>query len=401
MKPASIPPIAARRLLMGAQGLLDNPERAATKASLAKLIKQMGFVQMDSINVVERAHHLTLHTRLDGFDQAQFIRALEMDRSLFEHWTHDASAIPVEWFPHWKPRFRKDKARIQGNAWWQYHFRGVDGDQVVAQVLERITQEGPLKSVDFEHPEKRGPWWGWKPQKAALDFLWRTGQLAIAKRIHFHKVYDLTERVLPNHHFAPEPNEEAHIQWACSSALERLGVASPKELADFWAVLDVAQAKEWCEREVKAGGLEAVMVEGAGGSAPKAAFARADWEKRLKALPDAPDRIRLLCPFDPVLRDRARALRIFGFDFRFEAFVPPGKRAYGYFVLPILEGEKIVGRLDPKFHREQSLLEIKGLWWESGVKATKARMKALEAALERLAIFIGAENYELSCDAKR
>lgn len=395
MIPPLIPAAAARRLFMGAQGLLENPARPATKASLMKLIRRLGFVQMDTINVVERAHHLTLHTRMDGFTQAQFERALEKDRSLFEHWTHDASAIPVEWFPHWKPRFRRDQARLQGNAWWQYHFRGVDGERVVAQVLERITREGPLKSADFEHPEKRGPWWGWKPQKAALDYLWRIGALAIARRIHFHKLYDLTERVLPAQHAAPEPDEDAHIHWACSSALERLGVATPKELADFWAVLEVPQVKAWCEREARAGGIVAVTVEAADGSKPRPAFALGDWESRLKKLPEAPDRTRLLCPFDPVLRDRARALRLFGFDYRFEAFVPDGKRAYGYFVLPILEGEKILGRLDPKFHRDRDLLEIKGLWWEPGVKATRARKKALEDALERLASFIGASELRL------
>ncbi len=395
MNPPLIPAAAARRLFMGAQGLLENPARPATKASLLKLVRGLGFVQMDSINVVERAHHLTLHTRMDSYRQPQFERALEKDRSLFEHWTHDASAIPVEWFPHWKPRFRRDKARILGNAWWQYHFRGIDGDQVVAQVLERITREGPLKSADFEHPEKRGPWWGWKPQKAALDYLWRIGELAIARRVHFHKLYDLTERVLPAQRAAPEPDEDAHIHWACSSALERLGVASPKEMAAFWAVLEVPQVQAWCEREAKAGGIVAVMVEGADGSKPRPAYAAVDWEKRLKQLPDAPDRTRLLCPFDPVLRDRARALRLFGFEYRFEAFVPDGKRAYGYFVLPILEGAKILGRLDPKFHREKDLLEIKGLWWEPGVKATRARKKALEDALERLAKFIGATELRL------
>ncbi len=395
MNPVLIPAKTARRLFMGSQGLLDNPSGRVTKSSLAKLIHRLGFVQMDSINVLQRAHHLTLHARMDGFKQEQFTSALEKDRSLFEHWTHDASAIPVEWFPHWKPRFRNDKSRLQGNAWWQYHFRGMDGDKVVAQVLERITSEGPLKSADFEHPEKRGPWWGWKPQKAALDFLWRTGQLAIVKRIHFHKVYDLTERVLPEHHSASEPDEETHIHWACSSALERLSVASPKELADFWAVLDVPQVKAWCDREAKAGHILPVHAEGADGSKPRAAFAVANWETRLQQLPDAPDLTRLLCPFDPVLRDRARALRIFGFNYRFEAFVPEAKRTYGYFVLPILEGENIVGRLDPKFHRDQGLLEIKGLWWEPGVKATKARKQALEAALERLANFIGAEAYAM------
>ncbi len=395
MNPPLIPAAAARRLFMGAQGLLENPARPATKASLLKLVRRLGFVQMDSINVVERAHHLTLHTRMDSYRQPQFERALEKDRSLFEHWTHDASAIPVEWFPHWKPRFRRDEARILGNAWWQYHFRGIDGDQVVAQVLERITREGPLKSADFEHPEKRGPWWGWKPQKAALDYLWRIGELAIARRVHFHKLYDLTERVLPAQRAAPEPDEDAHIHWACSSALERLGVASPKEMAAFWAVLEVPQVQAWCEREARAGRIVAVMVEGADGSKPRPAYAAVDWEKLLKQLPDAPDRTRLLCPFDPVLRDRARALRLFGFDYRFEAFVPDGKRAYGYFVLPILEGAKILGRLDPKFHREKDLLEIKGLWWEPGVKATRARKKALEDALERLAKFIGATELRL------
>jgi uncharacterized protein YcaQ len=375
---------------MGAQGLLDDPKGPVTAASLAKFIKRLGFVQLDSINVVERAHNLTLHSRMDEFKQEQFTDLMEKERSLFEHWTHDASAIPMEWFPHWKPRFRKDLARIQGNAWWQYHFRGVDGDQVVAGVLERITNEGPLKSADFEHPEKRGPWWGWKPQKAALDFLWRTGQLAIVKRIHFQKVYDLTKRVLPTQHFTAEPNEDAHIHWACSSALERLSVASSKEIADFWAVLDVAQIKAWFEREATAGRIMRVNVESADGSKPRAAFAVADWETRLKNLPEAPVHMRLLCPFDPVLRDRARASRLFGFDYRFEAFVPESKRAYGYYVLPILEGEKIVGRLDPKFHRNRSLLEVKGLWWESAVKTTKARKRALEAAIERLAVFIGA-----------
>ena len=396
MQPILITVAAVRRLFMGAQGLLDDPEKSATKASLAKLIRRLGFVQMDSINVVERAHHLTLHTRMDAYKQDQFNRLLEKDRLLFEHWTHDASAIPVEWFPHWKPRFRKDKAHIQGNAWWHFHSRGVDGDEVVAQVLDRITREGPLMSADFEHPQKRGPWWGWKPQKAALEYLWRTGELAIAKRIHFHKVYDLTERVLPEFHFAPEPDEETLIHWACSSALERLGVASPKELTDFWAVLEVTQVKAWCERETARGRIIPVTVEGAEGSKPRPAFVAADWETRLKQLPEAPDRTRFLCPFDPVLRDRARALRIFGFDYRFEAFVPPGKRAYGYFVLPILEGESIVGRLDPKFHRDQGVLEIRGLWWEPGVKVTKARKKAMDEAIERLADFIGATEFQVT-----
>ncbi|WP_243319896.1 crosslink repair DNA glycosylase YcaQ family protein [Geothrix sp. SG200] len=381
---------AARRLFLGAQGLLDDPTRRATVPSLQALIEKLGFVQVDTINVVARAHDLTLSSRLDGYRPEHLRKLLEDRRSLFEAFTHDASAIPTAWFGHWKPRFARDRERIHAHAWWQHHFRGTDGARVVGDVKARIEREGPLKSSDFEHPEKRGPWWGWKPQKAALDFLWRSGELMIPRREGFQKLYDLTERVLPDHHALPCPNPEAHVEWACASAAERLVVFTPKELAEFWASIEAAEAKAWCDRAAKAGRIVPVAVEGADGEA-RPAFALADWEKRLAKLPDPPERTRLLCPFDPVLRDRARALRRFGFDYRFEAFVPEPKRQYGYFVLPILEGERFVGRLDPKLHRDRGQLEVRGLWWEPGIKATKARKRGLDEALERLATFVGAE----------
>lgn len=385
---------AAQRLLLGAQGLLDDPARRATTASLQTLIGKLGFVQVDTINILARAHDLTLFSRLDGYQPEHLRKLLEDKRSLFEGFTHDASAIPTAWFPQWKPRFDRDRARIHAHAWWQHHFRGTDGARVVAGVKARIECEGPLKSSDFEHPEKRGPWWGWKPQKAALDFLWRSGELMIPRREGFQKVYDLTERVLPEHHALPCPDPAEHLEWACATAAERLWVFTPKELAEFWAVLEGAEAKRWCEAAAKAGRIVPVQVESADGEV-RPAFALADWETRLAKLPEAPERTRLLCPFDPILRDRARALRRFGFDYRFEAFVPEPKRQYGYFVLPILEGERLVGRLDPKLHRDRGLLEIKGLWWEPGIKATRARKRGLDGALERLAEFVGVKDISL------
>jgi uncharacterized protein YcaQ len=381
---------AAQRLFLGAQGLLDDPARRVTTASLQSLIERLGFVQMDTINVVARAHDLTLFSRLDGYRPEQLRKLLEDKRSLFESFTHDASAIPTAFFPYWKPRFARDRERIHAHAWWQSHFRGTDGAQVVKDVRTRIEQEGPLKSSDFEHPEKRGPWWGWKPQKAALDFLWRSGELMIPRREGFQKVYDLTERVLPEHHARPCPDPAGHLEWACATAAERLWVFTPKDLAEFWAGIEAAEAKVWCAAAAKVGRLVPVQVEGADGDV-RAAFALADWKTRLAKLPEPPERTRLLCPFDPVLRDRTRALRRFGFDYRFEAFVPGPKRQYGYFVLPILEGDRLVGRLDPKLHRDRGLLEIRGLWWEPGVKATKARKRGLDEALERLAAFVGAD----------
>ena len=385
--------VQARRLFMGAQGLLDDPTRRATSASVQGLIARLGFVQMDTINVVARAHDLTLFSRLDGYRPEQLRKLLEDQRSLFEGFTHDASAIPTALFPHWKPRFLRDRARLQAHAWWQHHFRGTDGAQVIKAVKARITAEGPLKSSDFEHPEKRGPWWGWKPQKAALDFLWRSGELMIPRRVGFQKVYDLTERVLPEPQALPSPAPAEHLAWACSTAAERLLVFTPKELADFWNSLEVAEAKAWCAGAEREGRIIPVQVESTDGEV-RPTFVLGDWEARLARLPEPPSRTRLLCPFDPILRDRARALRRFGFDYRFEAFVPEPKRQFGYFVLPILEGDRLVGRLDPKLHRDRGLLEIKGLWWEPGIKATKARKRALDKALERLATFLGADNIE-------
>ena len=382
---------AAQRLFLGAQGLLDDPTRRATTASLQSLIERLGFVQMDTINILARAHDLTLFSRLDGYRPEQLKKLLEDKRSLFESFTHDASAIPTAWFSHWKPRFARDRERMQAHAWWQHHFRGTEGGQVVRDVLARIAAEGPLKSSDFEHPEKRGPWWGWKPQKAALDFLWRSGELMIPRRIGFQKVYDLTERVLPDPCAQPCPDPAIHLEWACATAAERLGVFTPKELADYWASIEATEAKAWCAAAAKAGCIVPVQVESVDGEM-RPAFALADWETRLAKLPDPPQRTRLLCPFDPVLRDRARALRRFGFDYRFEAFVPEAKRQHGYFVLPILEGDRLVGRLDPKLHRDRGVLEIKGLWWEPGIRPTKARKRSLNEALERLADFVGADH---------
>lgn len=389
----TVPAAAAQRLFLGAQGLLSNPTKRATTASLQALVERLGFVQVDTINVLARAHDLTLFSRLDGYRPEQLKRLLESKRTLFEAFTHDASAIPTTHFPHWKPRFQRDRERLLAHAWWQHHFRGTDGAKVVEDVKLRITEEGPLRSSDFEHPEKRGPWWGWKPQKAALDFLWRTGELVVPRREGFQKLYDLTERVFPELHALPCPTAAEHQNWACASAAERLWVFTPKELADFWASLEVAEAKVWCTAAVQAGHLVPVQVESADGEL-RPAYALADWEARLAKLPEAPARTRLLCPFDPILRDRTRALRRFGFDYHFEAFVPEPKRRYGYFVLPILEGERLVGRLDPKLHRDRAVLEIKGLWWEPGIKATRARKRGLEEALERLAGFVGAREIQ-------
>jgi uncharacterized protein YcaQ len=392
-----VPSRAARLLLMGAQGLLEDPARPVTPSILRKLVERMGFVQLDSINVVERAHHLTLSSRLDNYRHEHLTALLEKNRSLFEHWTHDASAVPVKWFAYWKPRFERARERMMNNGWWRERI-GAEPLKIIDGVRERITREGPLRSQDFEHERggESSAWWGWKPQKAALEFLWSTGELMVARRDRFQKVYDLTDRVLPSQHAAARPSEEEHTEWACSTALERLVIGTPKELAEFWQAVDIARAKAWCEEAARQGRITLVNVEPADSTNPRQSFAAVDWQERLKKLSPPPrERMRLLSPFDPVLRDRARARRLFDFDYRFEAFVPEPERRFGYYVLPILEGDRLVGRLDPKFERREGLLNVRRIYWEPNVRVTRKKSQALERAVEHLARFIGAKRIAL------
>lgn len=386
----SIPASAARRLLLAGQGLLADPTRPATPARVLAEIRSLGYVQLDSINVVERAHHHILWSRLHEYRPAT-LDSLQRRGQVFEHWTHDASILPSDCFPHWRQRF----GHIAWGSWLRGKM-GKDHEALAAAVLERVRVEGPLMARDFEHPGRRsGPWWDWKPAKAALEYHWRTGTLAIPRRVNFQKVYDLTERVLPKVHGLPAPTRAEHVDWACAGALSRLGAATPKEIAGFWGTVPLAEAAAWCRAAVADGRAVAARLEPASDAAPaRPGVALPDWARRAARAPEPPAGMRLLSPFDPVVRDRARALRVFGFDYRFEAFVPEAKRKHGYYVLPVLEGERLVARLDPKHDRETGTLHIRGLWWERGVRPTKARRAALEGAVGRYGSLLGASRVE-------
>ena len=377
-----IPLEAARRLLLEGQALLDATDGRATESAVERLVARLGFVQLDTITVVERAHHHILGTRLDAY-RPDLLDTLHRRGRLFEHMTHDASLIPTRWFPHWRKRFERPFT----NQWWRERI-GKDAKKIMAQIVERIRREGPLKASDFESRVKqRSGWWEWRPEKAALEYLWRTGVLAVKERDGFQKVYDLTERVLPEAHALPEPSDAEHLAWACREALERLGVATPTELAAFFRAVSTVDARRWCAEEARRGGIVAVRLAGA------RVFALPDWEARAAKARPAPERARLLSPFDPLVRDRKRALRLFGFDYRFEAFTPAAQRKYGYYVLPVLLGERLVARLDPKLRRDEGVLEVRGVFWEK--KPTKKEKAALDEALDRFARFVGAERWHV------
>lgn len=359
-------------------------------------MRSLGYVQIDSINVLDRAHHLILSTRLRDYAPRHLAHNLERSRSLFEHWTHDASAIPIEWYPHWTHRFSRHAMTASRRAWWNERFGGKP-DAILARTLERVRAEGPLRARDFEPPEthRAGGWWTWHPEKAALEHLWRIGSLAIARREGFEKVYDLAERVHPERAGTDASAAAEHHNWACREAMARLGVATPKEIAAFFNAISIADARAWSDAAVRRGELLEVRVAPANGGAPVRAVAIPEWRRFAREIDDGA--VAALCPFDPVVRDRARLERLFGFTYRFEAFVPAAKRAYGYYVLPILRGDRFVGRVDPKFDRERGVLTIRGPWWEADVAREPAatRKRVLATALDTLAENVGAASWEL------
>lgn len=379
----------ARRLFLDRHGLAVPPVGPGKGDDLLAVIQALGFVQIDSINTVARAHDMILYTRRPAYRPVHLKRLYAGNRTLFEHWTHDAAVIPMAFFPHWHLRFARDAARLK-NRWkdWQGH----SFEDQFDPVLRHIRDNGPVTSSDVGKDEKKAStgWWDWHPSKTALEYLWRSGALSIVGREGFRKVYDLTERVIDQallaDHARPDP--EQTIDWACNAALDRLGFATPGELAAFWDILRPAETRAWCAAALARGEIVELEIAGADGS-PRRAFARPDAMDQAARLGPAPGRMRVLSPFDPALRDRNRALRLFGFDYRIEVFVPAAKRKYGYYVFPLLEGERIVGRIDMKAERDRDRLRITALWPETGVRWTPPRQARLEAELARLARFAG------------
>ena len=373
----------ARRLFLHKHGLAQTPSGPGKGADLLKVITDLGFVQVDSINTVARAHHMILFARRPAYRPRALAKLLEQDRSLFEHWTHDASVIPTEFHPHWRLRFERDaqKLRAQWRAWRRDGFE----DQMQA-VIDRIRTHGACSSADVGEGEKRssGGWWDWHPSKTALEYLWRTGTLSVCHRSGFRKQYDLTENVLPGALAHPGHSTADTIDWACNAALDRLGFATSGELAAFWALITPAEAKTWAGTALQAGQIIEIDVQNHDGT-QRRCFARPDVLQQAADAPAPTSRLRTLSPFDPALRDRKRAERLFGFHYRIEIFVPEAQRKYGYYVFPLLQGDRLVGRIDMKAHRDQDCLRVTAVWPEPGVKWGEGRSAKLRSDLTRMA----------------
>ncbi|PWJ21915.1 winged helix-turn-helix domain-containing protein [Jannaschia seohaensis] len=381
----------ARALFLHRHGLSDAPSGPGRGTDLAEVIDGLGFVQLDSIATVARAQHMILHARRTSYRAPALAALHDRDRLLFEHWTHDASVLPIRFFPYWRLKFAR-YADPENRRWRHWH----DGfEHKLEEVTERIARDGPCSSSDVGEDEGRsaGGWWEWHPSKAALEYLWRCGRITVLRRQGFRKVYDLTENVVPAEHLNAFVPDEAVIDWACGAALDRLGLATSGELAAFWDLVTPAEARDWVT--AKAGRGEIVEVEFlcADGRLRRCWMRSATLEE---TPPDPPGRMRVLSPFDPALRDRKRAERLFGFSYRIEIFVPEAQRRYGYYVFPLLEGDRIVGRIDMKAERDADRLAIRALWPERGLRWGAGRQGRLEAALDRTARLAGVSEVDFA-----
>jgi hypothetical protein len=372
----------ARRLWLHAQGLGTPP---TGPLDVLGIIERLGFVQLDTIRVLARAHDHILWSRNQHYREPMLRRLLAKERRVFEHFTHDASVLPMSSYPLWRRQFRRMGERMRRSAWYA-SMLPEDGR---AAILKRIAREGALSTHAFDTAcEDRTLAWRRPPHKQTLDYMWHAGELATSHRQNFTKFYDLTERVIPREFLDDERPDHQQIDWLCRQALDRLAFASDGDLQRFWAAADLAEVKCWSEAARP--GFVPVVVETADGDGVPL-IAPPDVEERLSALPAPTSRLRIINPFDPVVRDRNRLQRLFGFDYRIEIYVPAAKRRYGYYVLPLLEGDRFVGRIEVRAERADGLLNVIGFWPEAGVRFDGARREKLDAELARLARFVGVD----------
>lgn len=365
----------ARRLWLWTNGLAQMP---VGPLDVMAIIRQLGFVQIDTIRNVTRAHNHIIWTRNQNFREGMLWPLLKQ-RKLFEHFTHDASLIPMEMLPIWQRQFRRLGEKAARGAWYQSGLESGD----IENIRKRIELEGALSTHAFETKTESREMWARPPHKKALDQMWYAGELATCFRESFVKFYNLGERVFPAH-LREGPEDIEQVDFLCDQALDRISLGNTGEVQRFWEAMSASEARSWQERRKPV----PVMVQGADGRWHDG-WGAPDIEARLDTAPPPTIRLRILNPFDPAIRDRMRLYRLFGFEYRNEMFVPAAQRRWGYYVYPLLEGDRFVGRCEIKANRVEGWLRVTGFWPEPKVKWGPNRLDKFDAELVRFARLVG------------
>jgi len=369
----------AQKLALAGQGL-DGPwELPGGKEGVAQTIERLGYVQIDTISVVQRAHHHTLWSRRGDYHPRMLDELLAADRRVFEYWTHAASYVPMCDYRYYVRSMNRFADRPRTREFLERHAKAVD------EVRARIRRDGPAASADFAAPDarKQGTWWDWKPAKRALETLFSLGELMVTERRSFQRVYDLAERVLPADVDTTAPPADDVMRWRIGRLLARQGVSNLRH----WSLRDREAVRRAVAELIDADEAVELAVPGLDGGpwyALTEAVEAASRRRRRK-------RLHVLSPFDGLVIWRGRLRELFGFDYKLECYLPAAKRKYGYFCLPILWGRQFIGRLDAKAERRARRLIVRRLTFEPGFDGFDAAAGALAAKLSDFAAFNGCE----------
>lgn len=368
----------ARKIVLLSQGIHHSGQFGRGKNATCKAIEMLGYVQIDSISVVERAHHHSLWNRVSNY-QGDHLSQLVQDKQVFEYWAHAAAYLPMK-------DYRYSLPRKQAFAGGDEHWFAKDA-KVANQVMQRITEQGPLQAKDFDDKaNKNKGWWDWKPAKKALEQLFMEGELMVVKRQGFQKVYDLTERVLPADIDTSTPSVTEYVDYLVTRYLKANGIAKAQNIG-YLLKGQQAAIRLHCQQMVNQQQLISVQV------------ANQDYF----ALPGVTDllhnklsrsKVKILSPFDNLLIQRGRTKELFNYDYQIECYVPANKRKYGYFSLPLLWGQTFAGRMDVKMDRKHGVLQLLNLHIET--QKIEDFLQALKPALASFQAFNNATSLELN-----
>ncbi len=384
----TITPDEARRMTLRAQGFRGATPWRATRSGVAALLRRVGAVQLDTISVLARSHELVAYARLGPVPREQIEQAYwhPAKPAAFEYWAHAACVLPLEQWPYFA--FRRRAFRARGVRWHQSH------QETGEKVLARLRAEGPLTATQLGGAKGGGPWWDWSDVKIAVEWLLDTGDVICVRRTGWRRVYDLPERVLPGELLDPDPSDLECLTYLAGVAARALGVVTYSDLVDYHRLNILTSEKGQHTRLVTeaalGAGLIPVAIAGAGAQ-PGRGRADVAWADPA-ALEQAGDRgrhrVTLLSPFDSLVWDRKRTLRVFGFEHSLEAYVPAPKRVHGYFTMPLLAGGRLLGRVDPA--RSGTTLVARKLTMDKPSAA-----EPMARALVEAASWVGCDNVKL------
>ncbi len=369
------------RRVLSAQGLLKYKPYGQGLAGARAAIKNLGYVQLDSISVIERAHHHVLYSRVPGY-QPTMIEKLMQGGEVFEYWAHAAAVLPICDFRYSLPY----KHAIKSG---QTHWSKNPDRKLMKELLARISSDGPLRSRDVKKQVdsnvKKSGWWDWKPAKRALEQLYMQGNLMVSSRKGFEKTYDLTERVLPSHVDTSMPDMDELATHLLDQQLRSYGLVSVKGITYLRRNTKLKTAVQNLVNErLSQGKVQQIQL-------PNESMYLIEAEAFENSMPRVNNKLRILSPFDNTVIQRDRLNDLFGFNYQLECYVPASKRQYGYFSLPLLYREEFIGRMDCKAHRKERLLEIKSLHLAADLKGDEVFIEYFLSALDEFKGFQACE----------